>query len=157
MPLSNDYYLMFTHEERQEPSFPKQNDSFNCGIYSMWYTILSIFKNNTFQKFDPLQFRRKLILFVVVLHVLDDASIKEEMSIEIQNWLCSQQLNHVVSDVFKQIKKDDDSVTTSNLDVTITEETKFMRCPSVVRFMEKFRKLIKGTQKIFFAKSNLRR
>lgn len=82
-------------------------------------------------------------------------SIKEEMSLEIQKWLCSQQLNHDVSDIFKLIfatedENDDDGVTTSNSDITITEETKFMHCPSVVRFMETFRKLIKGSQKILF-------
>ena len=164
MQSSNEYDFMFFHEERKETKFPKQKDLINCGLYSIWYNALSIFENEGMNKFDPLQLRRKIILCVIVLYLLEEAKVENnEMNKGIEKWLCSAGVDDSLSSVFQEIfvnsgktENDDDGHTTNNSEGDLTDQLKFMHCSGVVKYMKKFRSLMQKKTTHYFCKEELK-
>ena len=57
------------HEGEVNRDLPPQSDAFNCGPFALHYIASKVFKfdESTRQNFDPLSFRRRLLIFIVGL------------------------------------------------------------------------------------------
>ena len=67
-PNTTDY--MYYHKEiSSDNNFPIQHDGSNCGVYSLWYLLLDIYKDKSNVTLDPNRFRNQLLLYMVSLYM----------------------------------------------------------------------------------------
>ena len=71
--------------------FPPQTDGFNCGIYAMWYMLLTIYEDKVVEQLNPLNWRRQTIFFIFILHLYNkkicDSSYKFPNDFTFKSWL----------------------------------------------------------------------
>ena len=67
-PKTTEY--MYYHKDISlDENFPIQRDGHNCGVYSLWYLLLDIYKDKSIVDLEPNTFRNQLLLYMVCLYM----------------------------------------------------------------------------------------
>ena len=102
------FTFSFYHNEAKENLFyPRQKDGINCGIYSAWYHLLTIFQDGDVCALNPNEWRKQMLLFIVVLHLynekLEDSSYFFPELFDFKTWLLSDCIPSELSNVFQKL------------------------------------------------------
>ena len=106
------FSFSFYHEEAQASLFfPPQKDNVNCGIYSLWYHLLTVHQDNNVVALDPDEWRKQILVFIVAVHLynekLDDIDYTFPDDFEFKTWLVSDSIPSELLTVFTKIFHED--------------------------------------------------
>ena len=102
------FSFSFYHEEAKESLFfPLQKDNINCGIYALWYHLLTIHQDNNVVALDPGRWRKQLLVFTVAIHLynekLEETHYTFPSEFDFKTWLVSDWIPSEVSTIFSKI------------------------------------------------------